>query len=178
MKSITPNEVKKNKQLLFDVRTRAEYESTHIPGSFNIPLDRLDEFKDELSSMEEDVVFVCRTGNRAGKACKKLNDAGLKKSSVLEGGMQAWQEAGKEVNRGKQTWDMNRQVRFGAGLLVLVGVGLSIINPWFVLVSAFVGAGLVYSGVTNTCGMALVLSRMPWNQRKYNVKKTVDKITG
>lgn len=177
MKSINAHDVKKNKQFLFDVRTRAEYESSHIPGSFNIPLDRLDEFKKELSTMEEDVVFVCRTGNRAGKACKKLSDAGLKKASVLDGGMQAWEEAGKEVNIGRQTWDMNRQVRFGAGLLVLFGVGLSTINPWFVLISGFVGAGLVYSGVTNTCGMALVLSKMPWNQRKYNVRKTVDKIT-
>lgn len=177
MKQIQPEEVNE-KQVLIDVRTHAEYESIHIPGSFNVPQDRLDSFKDQLSQLKEDVVFICRTGNRAEKACELLTSHGLQSSFVLDGGVKAWEEQGKEVNKGTPTWDMGRQVRFGAGLLVLTGTAIGFFTtPAFYAIPAFVGAGLIYSGVTNSCGMAYVLSKMPWNQRKHNVKETINNIT-
>ncbi|HJZ53542.1 MAG TPA: YgaP-like transmembrane domain, partial [Gemmataceae bacterium] len=83
----------------------------------------------------------------------------------VEDGTPAWERAGGPVVRGKKAVSLERQVRIAAGLLVLLGVVLALtIDPWFVLVSGFIGAGLVFAGVTDTCGMGLLLARMPWNQ--------------
>jgi hypothetical protein len=86
---------------------------------------------------------------------------------IVEGGIQAWVAAGYPVERGtSRVWSLERQVRFAAGTGVLVGVGLAwVVHPWFIALAAFVGAGLVFSAVTDTCGMALMLARMPWNQQ-------------
>jgi rhodanese-related sulfurtransferase len=152
---------------LVDVRTPAEFEEIHIPGSRLVPLHQLGEQAvHELSSGEGSCVLVCRSGNRAKQAAEKLMAAGCKDLVILEGGVSAWEAAGLPVNRGRKTISIERQVRIGAGALVVTGVVLgALVNPLFTILSGFVGCGLIFAGITNWCGMGLLLARMPWNNR-------------
>jgi rhodanese-related sulfurtransferase len=146
---------------LIDVRTPAEHGEMHIEGATLMPLDRLDP-----SQVSGPVVLVCRSGKRAEQARQKLAAAGCADLAVLDGGVLAWAAAGLPVKRGKAVLSLERQVRIAAGLIVLAGVALGTwIHPGFYGLSAFVGAGLVFAGITDWCGMALLLARMPWNQR-------------
>jgi len=170
MKIATMEEVGRGRGagMVLDVRTPAEYEEVHIPGSVLVPLQELKpEEVRRLGGAEQDIFVVCRSGTRAKQACSKLEGAGFDRVSVLEGGMQAWEAAGGEVNRGRAAMSLERQVRIAAGGLVVAGVvlGLTTSRAWFGL-SGFVGAGLVFAGVTDSCGMGMVLARMPWNRRR------------
>ena len=98
--------------------------------------------------------------------CRKFVDAGFENVVNVDGGTQAWAEAGLPVVRGKKAISLERQVRIAAGFLVLLGAVLSFWNVYFVLLSGFVGAGLMFAGITDTCGMGMVLAKMPWNQVK------------
>jgi rhodanese-related sulfurtransferase len=146
---------------LIDVRTPAEHGEIHIEGSSLMPLDRLDS-----KQVHGPVVLVCGSGKRAEQARQKLQAAGCQDLAVLEGGVLAWERAGLPVKRGKAVLSLERQVRIAAGLLVLTGVALGfVVHPAFVGLSAFVGAGLTFAGITDWCGMAMLLAKMPWNQR-------------
>ena len=154
--------------VLIDVRTPAEFEAEHIKGAINIPLDTLKEDPAAIAAeIDEPAVLVCRSGARASQAHEALAASGLSGHRVLEGGMVAWSQsfAGEDaqVNRGRQRWDLERQVRFVAGLLVLVGVLTSLVWPPALALSGFVGAGLVFAAVTNTCAMGMLLAKAPWN---------------
>ncbi len=152
---------------LIDVRTPAEYREVHIEFARNVPLDQLDASKiqrERKSAADEPLYVICSSGGRGKQACEKLAAAGLKVVNV-EGGVLAWDAANLPVVRGKKSISLERQVRMAAGLLVLIGAVLGFfIHPYWIGLSAFVGAGLVFAGVTDTCGMALLLARMPWNQ--------------
>ena len=149
-----------------DVRTPAEFETAHIPGSYNVPLDNLREHRAELRAhLDEDVVLVCRTGGRAEQAEKALAEVGLPGLRVLEGGMVAWESNGAPVNRGKQTWELERQVRLVAGSIVLSSVLGSIVVPELKWVAGGIGAGLTFAALSNTCAMGMLLAKMPWNRR-------------
>ncbi|MCC7085408.1 MAG: rhodanese-like domain-containing protein [Pirellulales bacterium] len=150
---------------LIDVRTPAEFREVHVDFARNIPLDRLtaDAVK-EVAQADRPVYFICRSGSRGKQACERLSAAGLNAINV-EGGTLAWADAGLPVVRGKKTLSLERQVRIAAGSIVLISSILALlVHPYFAGLAAFVGAGLVFAGVTDTCGMALVLARMPWNQ--------------
>jgi rhodanese-related sulfurtransferase len=150
---------------IIDVRTPAEFESVHIPGAYNIPLDQLGEHRDELRRhVDEPVVLVCRSGQRAAQAEQRLAQVGMPNVHVLDGGIMAWESSGGAVSRGVQRWDLERQVRFVAGLLVLLGIIGSFFVPQLRLVSGFVGAGLVFAAVTNTCTMGMLLAKLPYNR--------------
>mgnify|MGYP002631996255 CR=1 FL=1 len=149
---------------LLDVRTPAEFGEIHIEGSELMPLDRL--VADHLKGTDKDCVIVCRTGKRATQAKEKLAAAGCERLLVLEGGVQAWEQAGLPVNRGKAVMSLERQVRIAAGLLVLLSVSLGTwLHPAYYGIAAFVGAGLTFAGITDWCGMGMLLARAPWNQR-------------
>ena len=153
--------------VVVDVRTPGEYESVHIPHARNLPLDELDQHIDRLRSEVDagrEVVLVCRSGGRAHQAQEKLEAAGLGELPILEGGMIAWQNDGRDVVQDVIRWDLERQVRFTAGAIVLLSILVSIVFPPARFVAGFVGAGLVFAAVTNTCGMAMVLSKLPYNQ--------------
>lgn len=151
---------------VLDVRTPAEFETAHIPGSYNVPLDNLREHRAELRAhLDEDVVLVCRTGGRAEQAEKALAEVGLPGLRVLEGGMVAWESNGAPVNRGKQTWELERQVRLVAGSIVLSSVLGSIVVPELKWVAGGIGAGLTFAALSNTCAMGMLLAKMPWNRR-------------
>jgi len=147
---------------LIDVRTPAEFGEIHIEGSHLMPLDRLK--PEEVKG--DDCVIVCRSGKRASQAMEKLQAAGCENLRVLEGGVTAWEQAGHPVNRGKAVMSLERQVRIAAGLLVLVSVILGTwVNSGFYGIAAFVGAGLTFAGITDWCGMGMLLAKAPWNQR-------------
>lgn len=153
---------------LIDVRTPAEYEEVHATKAVNKPLDRLapKEVMDARNgSADKPLYVICKSGNRAGKACEKFVAAGYENVVNVAGGTDAWASAGLPVVRGKKTISLERQVRIAAGFLVLVGALLGIfVHPYFAGLSAFVGAGLMFAGITDTCGMAMLLAKMPWNQ--------------
>ncbi|MFC5993469.1 rhodanese-like domain-containing protein [Pseudonocardia hispaniensis] len=154
-----------NPPRLLDVRTPGEFAAVHIPGSYNVPLDTLREHRDELRRrLDTDVVLICRSGQRAEQAERALAEAGLPGVQVLTGGMTGWETAGGAVNRGRNIWDLERQVRFAAGSLVLTGVLGSVAVPRLKWLSGAIGAGLVFAGATGTCGMAMLLAKMPWNR--------------
>ena len=152
---------------LIDVRTPAEYGEVHIPGSQLMPLDRLDAAAVKSASSDDgQCVLICRSGKRAEQAYQKLHAAGGGNLVILDGGVTAWESAGLPVERGAKAMSLERQVRIAAGSLVLLGVILGTwVHPGFYGLSAFVGAGLIFAGVTDWCGMAMVLAKMPWNQR-------------
>jgi glyoxylase-like metal-dependent hydrolase (beta-lactamase superfamily II) len=148
--------------LVVDVRLPAEYRAVHLEPSLSLPLDELPRRRDELPR-DRDLVLVCRTGSRARLAAAELAGS---RTRVLEGGLVAWQEAGHPVIEGKAHISLERQVRIAAGALASAGGALAVVvSPWFGLVPAFVGAGLVYAGVTDRCGMAMLLGKLPYNRR-------------
>jgi rhodanese-related sulfurtransferase len=111
------------------------------------------------------VYFICRSGSRGRQACEKLSAAGYANVANVEGGTQAWEAAGFPVVRGRKAVSLERQVRIAAGSLVLIGALLgAFVSPYWIVLPAFIGAGLVFSGITDTCGMGMVLAKMPWNQ--------------
>ena len=152
---------------LIDVRTPGEFETVHIPTARNLPLDRLEEHVDdlrELASSDAEVVLVCRSGNRAHQAQDALAAEGLPPLPILEGGMLAWQAGDGPVVQDVIRWDLDRQVRFAAGVIVLLSVLASIVWPPARFVAGALGAGLVFAAVTNTCGMGLLLAKLPYNR--------------
>ncbi len=150
---------------VLDVRTGGEFETVHIPGSFNVPLDTLGEHARDLASVEHPVVLICQTGGRASKAHDALTAAGKQGLYILEGGMAAWQATGGEVaTSGTHRWAMDRQVRLVAGSLVLAGILGSIAAPKAKWLAGGVAGGLVFSAVSNTCAMASVLAKVPYNR--------------
>jgi rhodanese-related sulfurtransferase len=153
---------------VIDVRTPVEYREIHVEMARNVPLDRLDpvalmEARD--GNADKPLYVLCRSGSRGQQACEQFQKAGFSNVFNVEGGTLACVEAGLPVVRGKKAISLERQVRIAAGLLVLLGAVLGwVVHPAFVGLSAFVGAGLVFAGITDTCGMGMVLARMPWNQ--------------
>jgi Protein of unknown function (DUF2892)/Rhodanese-like domain len=134
----------------------------HLEPSVSLPLDEIARRRHEVPR-EREVVLVCRTGARARLAASQL--AGFR-TRVLEGGLVAWQEAGHPVVEGQAHMSLERQVRIAAGALACTGGVLAVaVSPWFGLLPAFVGAGLVYAGVTDRCGMAMLLGKLPYNRR-------------
>ena len=172
--SISPSELaevcKEGRNVeLIDVRTPAEYEEFHVEFARNIPIDQLDPvavMQARNGSAGEQLYVICRSGSRGKMACEKFLQAGYKNVVNVEGGTLACVQAGLPVLRGKKTISLERQVRIAAGSLVLIGSMLAwLVHPAFIGLAAFVGAGLVFAGVTDTCGMGMLLARTPWNQR-------------
>lgn len=153
---------------LIDVRTPVEYREVHVEFARNIPLDQLDPAKvieARNGSSSEPLYLVCRSGGRSQQACEKFLKAGYANVINVEGGTLACQSAGLPLVQGKKSISLERQVRIAAGSLVLLGLLLGwLVHPYLVGLSAFVGAGLVFAGVTDTCGMGMLLARMPWNK--------------
>jgi rhodanese-related sulfurtransferase len=150
---------------LLDVRTPAEFETVHIPGAYNVPLDLLKEHREELRNhLDDDVVLICRSGARAGQAEQALAGVGLPNLKVLDGGMLAWQAANAPVKQGTPRWDLERQVRLVAGSIVLLSILGSVFVPGLKWVAGFIGAGLTFAALTNTCAMGMLLSKLPYNR--------------
>lgn len=171
IKSITEKYVSEGASSLtiLDVRTPAEYEEAHIEGSILHSLEGLNAERVLSEKAEGPIYVLCKSGQRATQAIKKLNKNGVDDLVLVEGGIQAWIDTGSPVIRGKKTISLERQVRIAAGGLVVLGaiLGFNYHYLWHGL-SGFVGAGLIFAGITDTCGMAVLIAKMPWNQSKAN----------
>ncbi|MGJ8640668.1 MAG: rhodanese-like domain-containing protein [Opitutaceae bacterium] len=152
--------------IVIDVRTPAEYKSVHVDGAALHPLDQFNAaaFSQHHGS-DRAVYILCQSGKRAAMAADKLLAAGHQACYVIEGGTLAAIDAGVAVVRGKGVISIERQVRIAAGAMVFVGTMLGLfVHTGFFGLPAFVGAGLVFAGVTDTCGMGMMLAKMPWNR--------------
>lgn len=153
---------------VIDVRTPAEYRGVHASGAVLHPLDGLDPaavLAARRGTGDAPLYILCHGGSRAAQAAKRFAAAGFAHAVVVEGGTQAWREAGLPVVTGKGVISLDRQVRIAAGALVVLGVALGwTVHPWWFGLSAFVGCGLVFAGITDICGMAILFSRLPWNR--------------
>ena len=148
---------------LIDVRTPAEYNALHAEGAINIPLE--DFCEDKLTAFRGNgpIGLLCQGGFRAKSACQKLEDT--QNVIVVEGRTQAWESASLPVVQGKAIVSLERQVRIIAGGLVFLGVCLGyFVHPAGLFLAGFVGAGLTIAGLTDTCAMAILLAKCPWNK--------------
>ena len=167
MKHIKPAALKqaleRNEALLIDVREPGEFAREHIAGAQSLPLSALD-----ASRLPRDrkIVLCCQSGARASRALAQLEAAGLHDVARLDGGLGGWKAAHLTTSIDiTQPISIMRQVQITAGSLVVLGAVLAaLVSPWFILLSGFVGAGLVFAGVSDTCMMAALLSRLPYNQ--------------
>ena len=150
---------------LIDVREYPEFAAGHIEGAELVPLGTVDKAS-ETWDRSQPLTLVCRTGRRAEQARQTLAAKGFQSLNVIEGGVEAWKSSGKSLAVvANKPWSMERQVRVTAGSLVLASFGLGLLTSRKVFIgAALVGAGLVYAGVSDTCMMASVLGRMPWNR--------------
>ncbi len=171
--SITPCELRRRlsdgaEAELLDVRTHGEFSTAHVPGARLIPLDELDcaAFLNQRSSADKPIYVLCQSGGRARKAIDKFQRAGFENCVLVEGGTQAWIDAGLPVNRGEnKVLPLMRQVQITVGLVSATGAALALaVNPWFAVVPLVTGCGLLFAGLTGFCGLALVLAKMPWNR--------------
>ena len=153
---------------VIDVRTPVEFRGVHIEFARNVPLNRLDPqqlMKQRNGSADQPLYLLCKSGNRASIALKKFTDAGFSNIVNVEGGTDAWVAAGLPVVRGKQTISLERQGRIVAGGLAAAGAiaALATGQVAWAIIPAFVGSGLVFAGVTDSCLLGLLLAKMPWN---------------
>lgn len=150
---------------VIDVREYSEFNSERIADAQLMPLSNFEKHAADIDHSKP-VYLMCRSGNRARQAAEKLSAKGFTDIHVIKGGMAAWAGAALPIVVGEsKVWSLERQVRFAAGLLVVIGIVLGFaVTPYFFILSGFVGAGLVFAAVTDTCGMAMVLARMPWNK--------------
>ena len=170
--SITPQElqdlIRQGRSIeLIDVRTPAEYRSVHLRSARNVPLDQFNPGVLQAQSLDAPVYLICQGGGRGRQACQQLCAAGFTRVFNVEGGTTACVAEGLPVVHGSKAISLERQVRMTAGSLVLTGALLGLlIHPYWTVLAAAVGAGLLFSGITDSCGMAVVLAKMPWNRVK------------
>jgi rhodanese-related sulfurtransferase len=160
---------------LIDVRSAVEFAVGHIPGAINVPLEQVEARAADIG--EGPVLMICEAGTRAAIAAGWLE--GRQTVSVLQGGTAAWRKAGFPlVACAPSRWTLERQVRLAAGVIVLVATLLAVVvNPKWVYLAMFVGAGLTFAGATNICGMAMVLARMPWNRDSRTKRAAVTSVS-
>jgi len=152
---------------ILDVRTRAEFESSHIPGAVLVPLDALNiaAFLKGRADQSKPLYVVCQSGARARKAIDRFHRAGFEGCVLVEGGTEAWMDAGLPVIRGnRQTLSLLRQVQITIGIVSAAGAALALtVHRGFAALPLLTGCGLLFAGLTGTCGLALLLAKLPWN---------------
>lgn len=163
------DEVRRSGALIWrcvDVRSATEYAAGHVPGAMNIPLEQIEVRLGDLG-LREPVILICQSGMRARLAAGLLKQC-RENVLVLEGGTAAWSNAGLPlVVNGKTRWSLERQVRLGAGMTVLAGVVLAATaNFHWIYLAGIVGLGLTFAGLTDICGMGMLLARTPWNRAR------------
>lgn len=154
---------------LLDVRTPPEYANAHVPGARLVPLNELQAESILAYHKPRTPIFVlCQSGARATKAIDQLQRDGCDDCVLVEGGTEAWIDAGLPVHRGAgNVLPLMRQVQIVVGSLSVAGAGLALaVKPWFAALPLFLGCGLVFAGITGYCGMAMMLAKMPWNRRQ------------
>ena len=150
---------------LVDIRTASEFKSEHINGAAHLPMSSFEEA--QLKNFDaKDVIFYCQSDSRAKRLIKKIQATNTPNYYVLEGGISAWKKNNFSTQQKmRRPFEMQRQIHIVAGSLILLGFLLAnFVSNWFYLLPLFVGAGLLFAGLTGFCGMAILLMKMPWNQ--------------
>ena len=169
-KTLSPQQLQTNlasgtPPLLLDVREYPEFAGGHLPGARLLPLAELERRIGELPR-DREIVCVCRSGQRSAEVAAKLGQVGFANVSQLDGGVMAWEKAGLSLEREAYApWALERQVRLVAGLLVLLGLGLSHVWPVAIALAWFIPLGLVFAAITDSCMMGMLLAKLPWNRR-------------
>lgn len=169
MKNLTTEESRIRREtdssiLLIDVRTPAEFGAVHAEKAVNHPMESFD-LEQVPFCKDDEIHVICQSGWRSMKVCQKLEGAGFTKIVNVTGGTSAWQSVGLPVVEGKKVISLERQVRIAAGSLVVIGAAVGqLVHPVGYGLSAFIGVGLVFAGVTDTCGMGMMIAKMPWNR--------------
>lgn len=156
---------------LIDVRTSPEFREVRAAPARSVPLDELDPhtvMQNRPGGEDRPVYVICKSGRRGEKARQKFISAGFTNVCNIEGGTEAWEAAGLPVVRGQKAVSLERQVRIAAGFIVFVGAVSAMVtgNVWLAGIPAFVGAGLMFAGITDTCAMGMLIAKMPWNRTK------------
>jgi len=171
--SITPQQLNARRETgepleFLDVRTPPEFAAAHVPGAQLVPLDRLDPqaYLGQRKNPEKPIYVFCQAGGRATKAVERFRQAGFDNAILVEGGTQAWIDAGLPVDRGdSKVLPLMRQVQIVIGGVSATGALLAlIVNPLWALLPLFTGAGLIFAGATGICGLALLMAKAPWNR--------------
>ena len=157
--------LEQNQVTLVDVREPVEYSGEHIAEAISLPLSRFNP-QDIPHQPDKKLVLYCRSSNRSANAAQKLLQAGFPEVTHLQGGLEAWKQQGYPVKVNKfAPLPLMRQVQIAAGTMVFTGTVLgAFVSPWFLLLSGFVGAGLIFAGISGTCGLAMLLAKLPYNQ--------------
>lgn len=170
MSKLSPSQVKeklaaeREKVCFVDVRTEDEFKSGHVPGATCVPLDRIECGTTEIPK-DKLVILSCQSGKRSARARELLQAKGYDNLVEMDGGFHAWTAHGLPVNRIRRSIPVIRQVMLTAGLFVFTGTVLGLaVNPAFLAIPIFMGAGLTFAGATGWCGLAYLLERMPWNR--------------
>lgn len=170
MRKITPKDVAKLKEsgeaLFIDVRTPAEIRQDQLDDCTCVPHEKVASCPNlDVLDRRKEIVLICASGKRAVIAAEALEKKGFKNLTIMEGGVSQWKADGLPVKEGKGAIALERQVRIAAGLLVAVGAALTFfVNPAWLILPAFVGCGLVFAGLTDTCAMGMMIAKMPWNR--------------
>jgi rhodanese-related sulfurtransferase len=165
LKSLLVSHKDLNDFVIVDIREPSEYVREHIAKSINVPLNKLKQY-DFSNFIDKVVIFHCQSGMRTRSAKDQLQATGIKQVYCLEGGIDQWKQCGMStlINKNAPLGIM-RQVQIAAGILILLGVLFSyVISPFFIILTIFVGSGLIFAGITGFCGMAKLLFYMPWNK--------------
>ncbi len=154
-----------------DVRSNLEFSEAHINNSINIPIDTLLSKINDLSESKQKYIVYCRTGNRSPMAADMLLSAGISGVKVMSGGITRWQKENLSVIKGEGGVSLERQVRLIAGSIVLFGIIMAVLVHWaFIFISVFVSSGLIFSGITDSCLMGMLLMKLPYNKKLYKTK--------
>lgn len=171
--SISPKELNARRESgepleFLDVRTPPEFTTAHVPKAKLVPLDQLDPktYLDQREHPEKPIYVFCQAGGRATKAVEQFRKIGFENAILVEGGTQAWIDAGLPVERGEsQVLPLMRQVQIVIGVFTALGAVLALtVHPLWVLLPLFTGCGLIFAGVTGICGLAVLMAKAPWNR--------------
>jgi rhodanese-related sulfurtransferase len=171
--SVSPGELARRQRSdcaleLIDVRTAPEHAAAHVAGAQPVPLDQLDPaaFLKARKCPYAPLYVICQSGARAAKAVERFRNIGFAGCVLVEGGTQAWIDAGLPVERGQsRVLPLMRQVQIVVGSLSVLGAAMALgLDARFALIPLVLGGGLLFAGMTGTCGLALLLAKMPWNQ--------------
>lgn len=157
---------------IIDVRTIPEFQEKHIKDSINIPLGELNLKINELNlKTDNHLLMMCHSGNRAAMAADMLIQSGFPNIKIVEGGMLSWEKANLPIIKENGNISLERQVRIAAGTLILLGLAMTwLIAKFFIIIPIFICCGLIYSGISNNCLMAMLLMKLPFNKKFYKPK--------
>lgn len=152
--------------IIIDIRSPEEYRHEHIHAAINIPISEIHTLTDKQYT-NKIAIFHCSSGTRTQLNQSALASTAFQQTYCLNGGIEAWKRSGLEVNKAVNApIDVMRQVQIIVGLMIVLGLSLSNLSTYFLLLPAVAGIGMLIAGITGFCGMAEILKFLPWNRAR------------